>query len=125
MCSSDLVDCALMWREQAKTCNIDINVVREPDDGYWTNVWRKKPFVSAYWFGRPTIDWMMTTAFTSNAVWNDTSWSNTRFDELLALLGAEVGQHDADEQIGAPGFREQVGEHCRYEDDEKGEHERQ
>jgi len=84
------VDCALMWREQAKICNIDINVVREPEDGYWTNVWRKKPFVSAYWFGRPTIDWMMTTAFTSNAVWNDTSWSNTRFDELLAQARAET-----------------------------------
>ena len=84
------MDCALMWREQAKDCNIDINVVREPDDGYWTNVWRKKPFVAAYWFGRPTIDWMMTTAFTSDAVWNDTSWSNTRFDELLRLARAET-----------------------------------
>ena len=71
------VDCALIWREQAKACNIDINIVREPDDGYWTNICRKTPFAATCWFGRPTIDWMMATAFTSNAVWNDTSWSNT------------------------------------------------
>lgn len=86
------VDCALIWREQAKACNIDINIVREPDDGYWTNVWRKKPFVATYWFGRPTIDWMMATAFTSNAVWNDTSWSNTQFDELLTLARTETDE---------------------------------
>lgn len=86
------VDCALMWREHAKACNIDINIVREPDDGYWTNVWRKKPFIASFWFGRPTIDWMMVTAFTSNAVWNDTSWSNTRFDDLLSLARTETDE---------------------------------
>ena len=39
---------------------IDINVVREPNDGYWDNVWLKKPLCASYWSGRPTVDWMFT-----------------------------------------------------------------
>ena len=49
------VDAALLWKEKAKACNIDINVIREPDDGYWDNVWLKKPFVASYWAGRPDV----------------------------------------------------------------------
>ncbi len=86
------LDTALMWREHAKACGINLNVIREPADGYFTNVWRKKPFVATYWFGRPTVDWMMALAFASNAVWNDTSWSDTRFDELLAAARSETDE---------------------------------
>ncbi len=77
------VDSALLWKEQAKACGIDINVIREPDDGYWDNVWLKKPFVASYWSGRPTCDWMFTTAYAADAAWNDTFWKNPRFNELL------------------------------------------
>ena len=56
---------------------------REPDDGYWDNVWLKKPFVASYWSGRPTCDWMFTTAYAADAAWNDTFWKNPRFNELL------------------------------------------
>ena len=86
------LDTALMWREHAKACGINLNVIREPADGYFTNVWRKKPFVATYWFGRPTVDWMMALAFASKAVWNDTSWSDTRFDELLAAARSETDE---------------------------------
>ena len=54
-----------------------------PNDGYWDNVWLKKPFVASYWGGRPTCDWMFTTAYAADAAWNDTFWKNPRFNELL------------------------------------------
>ncbi len=66
--------------------------IREPSDGYWSNVWMKKPWCMSYWGGRPTVDWMMTTAYKGGADWNDTFWKNDRFDELLAEARAETDQ---------------------------------
>ncbi|MCX7344472.1 MAG: ABC transporter substrate-binding protein [Alphaproteobacteria bacterium] len=86
------VDAALLWKEKAKACNIDVNVIREPDDGYWDNVWLKKPFVASYWAGRPTCDWMFTTAYAADAAWNDTFWKNPRFNELLVAARAETDE---------------------------------
>ena len=82
----------ILWKEQAKACGIDINVIREPDDGYWDNVWLKKPFVASYWSGRPTVDWMMTTAYAADAAWNDTFWKNPRFNELLVAARSETDE---------------------------------
>ncbi len=39
------VDAALLMQEQAKAAGIEINVIREPNDSYWDNVWLKKPLV--------------------------------------------------------------------------------
>ena len=75
---------------QAKAAGIDINVIREPDDSYWDNVWMKKPWCMSYWGGRPTCDWMFTTAYAADAAWNDTFWKNARFNELLIAARAET-----------------------------------
>ncbi len=83
-------DSALLWKESAKAAGIDINVIREPDDAYWDNVWLKKPFVASYWGGRPTADWMFTTAYAADAAWNDTFWKNPRFNELLIAARSET-----------------------------------
>ena len=48
------VDAAVLYKEHAAKAGININVVREPDDGYWANVWMKKPYCAVYWGGRPT-----------------------------------------------------------------------
>jgi len=83
-------DAALLWKESAKAAGIDLNVIREPEDAYWDNVWLKKPFVASYWSGRPTCDWMFTTAYAADAAWNDTFWKNPRFNELLVKARAET-----------------------------------
>jgi peptide/nickel transport system substrate-binding protein len=84
------VDAALLMQSQAKAAGIDINVVREPADGYWDNVYMKKPWCASYWGGRPTIDWMLATAYTSDAIFNDTFWKNPKFDQLLAAARGET-----------------------------------
>ena len=86
------VDAAVLMKEQAKAANIDINVIREAADGYWSNVWMKKPWCFSYWGGRPTVDWMMTTAYAADAKWNDTFWKNDRFNELLVAGRAETNE---------------------------------
>ncbi len=84
------VDAAVLYREQAAKAGITIDVVREPNDGYWSAVWMKKPWSAVYWGGRPTEDWMFSTAYAAGAAWNDTFWTHDRFNELLIGARAEL-----------------------------------
>ena len=86
------VDAAILIKEQAKKAGININVVREPDDGYWSNVWIKKEWCMCYWGGRPIEDMMFTVAYADGAPWNDTHWSNKKFNELLIAARAELDE---------------------------------
>jgi peptide/nickel transport system substrate-binding protein len=86
------VDCAVLIKESAAKCGIDVNVIREPADGYWSNVWGVKGWSASYWSGRPTCDWMFSTAYAGNSSWNETHFKNARFDELLVLARAELDQ---------------------------------
>ncbi len=86
------VDAAVLYKEHAAKAGIEINVVREPNDGYWSNVWLKKPWCAVYWGGRPTEDWMFSTAYAAGVPWNDTYWSHDRFNELLVIARAELDQ---------------------------------
>ncbi|MEJ6708569.1 MAG: ABC transporter substrate-binding protein [Amylibacter sp.] len=84
------IDAAQLYQASAKSAGIEINVVQEPDDGYWSNVWLKKPWCTCYWSGRATEDWMFSTAYESGVPWNDTKWENARFQELLLTARAEL-----------------------------------
>ncbi|MCZ4282136.1 ABC transporter substrate-binding protein [Kiloniella laminariae] len=77
------VDAAVLYKGQAARAGININVVREPNDGYWSNVWMKKPFCACYWGGYSTEDTMFSTGYAQTASWNDTFWQHERFNRLL------------------------------------------
>lgn len=85
-------DAALLYKEHASKAGIDLKVVRAPNDGYWSNTWMKEPFAAAYWSGRPTEDWMFTDAYSEGAAWNETYWSNKRFNELLIAGRSELDE---------------------------------
>ena len=87
------VDAGVLYQQHAKAAGIDINVVREPDDGYWDNVWLKKPWAASYWNGRPTCDWMLTAVYAKGAAWNETHWANPRFNDLLVAARGETDDH--------------------------------
>ena len=86
------VDAAVLMKEQAKKAGININVVREPDDGYWSNVWIKKEWCMCYWGGRPIEDMMFSVAYSKGAPWNDTFWDNDSFNKLLVEARAELNE---------------------------------
>ncbi len=86
------VDAAVLYKEHAAKAGIEINVVREPNDGYWTNVWLKKPWSAVYWGGRPTEDWMFSTAYAAGVPWNDTHLNHDRFNKLLIEARAELNE---------------------------------
>ena len=84
------VDAAQLIRESAAKCGIEVNVVREPSDGYWDNVWGVKGWSASYWGGRPTADWMFSTAYLSTSSWNENHQRWAHFDELLYAGRAET-----------------------------------
>ena len=86
------VDAGVLYSETAAAAGININVVREPNDGYWSNVWMQLPWCGTYWGGRPTQDLMFSTAYETGAPWNETYWSHERFNELLLAARAELNE---------------------------------
>jgi peptide/nickel transport system substrate-binding protein len=86
------VDAAVLYQESAKKCGINIEVKREPGDGYWSNVWNAQPFCTSYWGGRPTQDQMYSTAYLSTADWNETRFKREDFDKLLLKARAELDE---------------------------------
>lgn len=84
------IDAAVLYQAAAKKAGVSVNVVREPNDGYWSNVWQKKPYCACYWSGRATEDWMFSTAYESGVPWNDNYWENERFQKLLLEARAEL-----------------------------------
>lgn len=86
------VDAAVLVKEHAKKAGININVVREPNDGYWSDVWMNKEWCWCYWQGRPTEDWMFSTVYAADANWNDAFWKHDRFNRLLKEARAELDE---------------------------------
>ncbi|MBD3680206.1 MAG: ABC transporter substrate-binding protein [Rhodobacteraceae bacterium] len=84
------VDMCVLYKEQAAKAGININVVREPNDGYYSDVWLKKPFTLVSWGARPTPDVMYTLAYKADAAWNESFWQNERFNEVLLQAKAEL-----------------------------------
>lgn len=86
------VDAAQLYQASAAKAGIEIEIVREPNDGYWSNVWNKKPWCASYWGGYTTEDTMLTTGYAAGAAWNDTQWDNPKFDQLLVAARAELDE---------------------------------
>lgn len=86
------VDSAVLIKESASKSGFNIDVVKEPADGYWSNVWMKKPWCFCFWSGRITSDWMFSVAFAEDAGWNDTFWKHERFNMLLKEARAELNE---------------------------------
>ncbi|NIZ11536.1 ABC transporter substrate-binding protein [Pseudooceanicola sp. HF7] len=108
------VDAAQLFQQSAQAAGIPLEIKREPDDGYWSDVWNKAPFCASYWDGRPVQDQMYTTAYLSTADWNDTNFDNAEFDELLIAAKGELDQETRKEQYSqmAQILREEGGLIC-------------
>jgi len=84
------VDAAQLYQQSCAKAGIDLKVERVPGDGYWSEVWNKKPFSTSYWGGRPTQDQMYSVAYISSADWNDTRFKDKDFDALIVKARGEL-----------------------------------
>ncbi|MFT5113247.1 MAG: peptide/nickel transport system substrate-binding protein [Parasphingorhabdus sp.] len=90
------VDAAQLIKASAAKGGLTIDVLQEPKDGYWSNVWNKKAWCACYWGGRPTADWMFASAYTNDTEWNDTAWTKgdgpDQFNKLVKMGRAELDE---------------------------------
>jgi len=85
------VDAAQLFSEHATASGININVSREPEDGYWSNIWGKKAFFASRWSGRANEDLMLSLAYSKESIgdYNETSWDNPAFNAVLVAARSE------------------------------------
>lgn len=86
------VDAATLFQNSARKAGIQIDVKREPDDGYFSSVWNVQPFCASFWGGRPTQDSRYSTSYLSSADWNDTRFKRPDFDKLVGSARAEIDE---------------------------------
>ncbi|MEM7505488.1 MAG: ABC transporter substrate-binding protein [Pseudomonadota bacterium] len=84
------LDAAQLFQADLAKIGVNLDIIREPKDGYWNNVWNKKPFCACYWGARPVEDMILSIAYTSDAPWNDTRINIPRVDELVTAARAEL-----------------------------------
>ncbi|WP_272010477.1 ABC transporter substrate-binding protein [Roseovarius sp. ZX-A-9] len=94
------VDMAVLYRDSMAPIGIDVTVDRVPGDGYWSEVWRKRPFCASYSSGRATEDWILSSSYLSGVPWNATQWSNEAFDKLLIAARTELDEAKRSEMYG-------------------------
>ena len=90
MAGNTMTDQALVLQQSALQIGMKLDVQRMPGDGYWSNVWFKRPFSGGNVNPRPSADSLLTLFFKSDAPWNETGWKNERFDQLLLQARAET-----------------------------------
>lgn len=83
------VDAGLLFRDNAARVGIDINVIREANDGYWSNIAYKKPFYASYWSSRPVEDMILSLGYLSDAPWNESRIKNEKLDRLIKMARGE------------------------------------
>lgn len=86
------MDAAILFQDSARKAGITLDVKREPEDGYWTNVWNKQPFCASFWGGRPTQDSRYSTSYLSTAEWNDTRFKRPDFDKMVLQARSELDE---------------------------------
>ena len=87
------LDAAQLFQSHWGKIGVNLNIVREPQDGYWTNVWNVKPFCTCYWGPRPVEDMILSICYLSDSPWNDTLLKNARVDELVVAARGELDQN--------------------------------
>ena len=87
---SGAVDTAVLYKEHAAKAGITLDVVREPADGYWSNVWMKKPWSFSYWNGSPVEDRTLSTAYEGGAAWNESFMDFDDFNKILVEARSEL-----------------------------------
>ena len=71
-------------QQQVAAAGIKVNIQVVPSDGYWNDIWLKKPVAMTRWNQRPA-DQALNEIYHSSAKWNESLYKNAAFDSLLGL----------------------------------------
>jgi peptide/nickel transport system substrate-binding protein len=82
------IEACSLYAENAKKAGIEITVVREPDDGYYDQVWGVKGWAATWWGGRATEDLIFSLGYIKGALWNGAHYEDDKFSALLIEAAA-------------------------------------
>jgi peptide/nickel transport system substrate-binding protein len=77
------VEYAVAFQEMAKPAGINVKIEQVPPDGYWSETWMKVPLCMSNWSLRVTADETLTTAYHSEAKWNESDYRNPDLDRII------------------------------------------
>jgi peptide/nickel transport system substrate-binding protein len=75
--------------EQWKAIGVDVKLNVMPGAEYW-DVWTKVPFGCTIWYHRPLGLMVLELGYRTGAAWNESSYSNKEFDDLLVQAGGTL-----------------------------------
>jgi peptide/nickel transport system substrate-binding protein len=84
-----------VFQHMAAEAGIRINLINNPADSYWDEIWLKRPFYASGWSIRPPAEGL-AVAYTKDAKWNETHWRRDDYDALLNQARTEL---DPDKRI--------------------------
>lgn len=82
------VEAAQLYQQSAAKAGITLEIKREPGDGYWSQ-YEKMPFHASFFGGRATQDLTFSIEYLSKAPWNESHFSNEKFDQMLLQARGE------------------------------------
>jgi peptide/nickel transport system substrate-binding protein len=91
-----LVEYAVAFQEMAKPAGVNVQIERVPADQYWSEYWMKVPLCMSNWTLRATADETLTTAYHSEAKWNESDFKSPELDRLIEEAR---GEQDQDKRV--------------------------
>lgn len=86
----NLTAIATAYADQVKQAGITLQIANAAADSYYSQIWMSKPLLVSYWFtGRP-VDQLLNQIFRSGSSYNESAWSNPKFDQLLDAARADT-----------------------------------
>ncbi len=91
--SGDRPDLAVVLKEQWAEAGINVNVIVEPESVYYgENGWLEVDLGITGWASRPVPQFYLDVMLVSDAVWNESHFSDAEFDELARVAGTTLDE---------------------------------
>jgi peptide/nickel transport system substrate-binding protein len=78
-----MLESALTFKDMAAAAGIRIELQSHPIDNFWADIWKKVPFFTSNWSGRPTAEQILSLIYLCDASASEGNWCNPAFDELI------------------------------------------
>ena len=90
--SSPVPSIAAIWKEQMAEAGVNVEIQLVPPDVYYgaDNMWLEVDFAITDWGSRPYPQPYLDLAYTTDAPWNESHWSDRELDELAAAAAKEM-----------------------------------
>lgn len=89
---SGAMEAAELFQQTAQAAGIPLQIRREPNDGYWSDVWMVQPFSATYWQGRAVQDQIYSTGYITGSDYNETHFNDPRFNEIINIARGEMDE---------------------------------